>query len=512
MASLERSSTKSIPPAALLHISPLSSTPSSPDPLASPKSLFPSSPSALGPPKNDLPPPSRPSSPPPYSVIDGYQRVVIIILVCAAGFLGPVAGNIYVPLLARFQTVFNASAVAINGTVSAFMGVFAIAPIVWGVFADRYGRKPSYFLSLGIFVLASILLASLPPKLATLYVLRVFQSIGASAVMSIGAATMADIIEPRLRGTYIAYFMLGPQSGPILGPILSLVASNGNWRWVFGILAIAGGIIYISIIVWLPETNRSIVGNGYGIRIKLLNRIELFHPASFTDRPPQPPKQFLRAITYPPVLICALISGLLFASFYGVMVKTAFVLRDVYGFNTLQVSLSYLCPGASLMIGSISSGRISDRIQAKKGQEHLHEKRLILTVPGLVLQMCAVISWGWLVHLRVHVATVIMFLFFVGFGTTWVLTICTAYLTQCAGGRPATKVALANAFRNAGAAIAAAVIEPLVRIMGLSWCFTGLGLTGLISLAMIAALAKWRKTWKEKFELAERRAQISMKT
>lgn len=434
-----------------------------------------------------------------------------MILVCAAGFLGPVAGNIYVPLLARFQLVFNASAEAINGTVSAFMGVFAIAPIAWGIFSDRYGRKPGYVLLLGVFVVASILLASLPPRLATLYVFRVLQSVGASAVMSIGAATMADIIEPRLRATYIAYFMLGPQLGPILGPILSLVASDGDWRWVFGVLAIAGGVIYFAIIVWLPETNRSLVGNGQGVEIKFFNRIELFHPSSLTEKPPQPPKQFLRAITYPPVLICAIISGLLFASFYGIMVKTAFVLKDVYGFNTIQVSLLYLCPGGSLMLGSISSGKLSDHIQSRRKQEHHHEKRLILTIPGLILQMCAVTSWGWVIHKRAHVAVLLVLTFFVGFGTTWVLTICTAYLTQCSGGRPATKVALANAFRNAGAAIAAAVIEPFVNIMGIHWCFTGLGLTGVISLALIAALAKWGSVWKERFDQKEKAAKASMK-
>ena len=41
----------------------------------------------------------------------------------------------------------------------------------------------------------------------------------ASAVLSIGAATLADIFEPRERGTMMGIYYAAPLLGPSLGPI-----------------------------------------------------------------------------------------------------------------------------------------------------------------------------------------------------------------------------------------------------------------------------------------------------
>ncbi|KAK7679815.1 hypothetical protein QCA50_017141 [Cerrena zonata] len=122
------------------------------------------------------------------------------------------------------QAAFKVSATTINATVSVFMAVFALAPLFWASWADFGGRK-------------------------TLYL-----AFGVSSVMSVGAGTVADVVEPKNRAKAISYFMLGPQLGPILGPIFSLISSNGDWRWIFGFLAILGGIVFFLILFCLPET------------------------------------------------------------------------------------------------------------------------------------------------------------------------------------------------------------------------------------------------------------------
>lgn len=442
--------------------------------------------------------------PPKYSAFEHPQRTVILFIICAAGFLGPVAGNIYIPLLPEFTQVFHSLEGAINGTVSAFMGVFAVAPIFWGLMSDRYGRKPGYVFSLGFYILASILLAAVPPNLAALYVLRVVQAIGAAGVMSIGAGTVADMIEPKKRATFMSYFMLGPQLGPVLGPILSLIAADGDWRWIFGFLAIIGGLVYIAMYTLLPETLRSLVGNGlvYLQNPKWLHLTVIQPKVVEANMPPRLTwAAFWRILRFPPVLLSSVISGLMFSTFYGVMVSFAQVLKEHYKFSRVGVSLSYLCPGASLVLGSLIAGRLSDYFHRRLGPKAMPESRFSLMFVGLFISMASVIGVGWVIFTETHVAALYVVVFFAGFGMTWVFIISTTYLTQCPTRQPATTVLIANMFRNVGAAIALAVMDTLIKKMGVQWCFTGLGLIDVIGLALSLLLVTHGSKWRKQYDL-----------
>lgn len=66
-------------------------------------------------------------APPPYSAFSINRRRFILAVVTAAGFFGPLCGAVYLPSLKLFQTIFKTSEAAVNGTVSMYMIVFAIA-------------------------------------------------------------------------------------------------------------------------------------------------------------------------------------------------------------------------------------------------------------------------------------------------------------------------------------------------------------------------------------------------
>lgn len=54
---------------------------------------------------------------------------------------------------------------------------------------------------------------------------------------AVGAGTVADVTEPRLRASALSLFLLGPQVGPILGPLIGgQFAVQDRWRWIFGFL------------------------------------------------------------------------------------------------------------------------------------------------------------------------------------------------------------------------------------------------------------------------------------
>jgi hypothetical protein len=70
---------------------------------------------------------AAPPPPPPYSAFSVNRRRFILGVVTAAGFFGPLCGAVYLPSLKLFQTIFRTSETAVNGTVSMYMVVFAIA-------------------------------------------------------------------------------------------------------------------------------------------------------------------------------------------------------------------------------------------------------------------------------------------------------------------------------------------------------------------------------------------------
>lgn len=131
--------------------------------------------------------------PPPYCGFSPARRRFIVAIVSVAGFLGPLAGGIYLPALPVLEQDFRVSSAAINATVSVFMAFCAFSPLVWGAHADWKGRRPLYIIALAIYLVANILLAALPANFGALLFLRMMQAFGCSSVISLGAGTIADV-------------------------------------------------------------------------------------------------------------------------------------------------------------------------------------------------------------------------------------------------------------------------------------------------------------------------------
>lgn len=157
------------------------------------------------------------------------------------------------------------------------------------------------------------------------------------------------------------------------------------------------------------------------------------------------------------------------------------------------------------MAGSTISGRISDYQLRTYNKLHpdnpAHpERRLHLQIPGIVVSLSGVIMFGWFAHFHIHVSSVIISSSIAAFGMTWVFITTTAYLTESTKNTPATLVALAGLFRNPAAAVAAAVIEPLIGKMGIGWCFNGLAFVELACVASSIWLLLMGKEMRRKLE------------
>jgi len=114
------------------------------------------------------------------------------------------------------------------------LAMTATVPL-WGKLADLYSKKLLMQLSLGMFVVGS-LVAGLTPNVEVLILSRVIQGIGAGGVTALALIVMAAMIPPRELGRYSgifgAVFGIGTIAGPLIGGVLVDTSWLG-WRWCF---------------------------------------------------------------------------------------------------------------------------------------------------------------------------------------------------------------------------------------------------------------------------------------
>lgn len=120
---------------------------------------------------------------------------------------------------------------AITGTVY-FVGM-ALGQLIYGVLADRFGRRPVLLVGIGIYAVGA-LASTLAPNLAVLLMARFVWGLGASAPTVLRFAIARDLYTgdqmARVVSTFSAVFLLGPIIVPFIGEAILTV---GDWRSVF---------------------------------------------------------------------------------------------------------------------------------------------------------------------------------------------------------------------------------------------------------------------------------------
>lgn len=85
----------------------------------------------------------------------------------------------------------------------------------------------------------------------------------------------------------------------------------------------------------------------------------------FTDKYSPPPqitfKNFINIFKMKHIVLVSVCVSLQFSLYYAFIITLAHVLQDDYSFNNLTSAVSYVVPGVGLIIGNLTSGRISDR-------------------------------------------------------------------------------------------------------------------------------------------------------
>ena len=107
----------------------------------------------------------------------------------------------------------------------------AVAPL-YGRVSDIYGRRPTLYAALGLFLLGSVI-AALSPNLFTLIGARAVQGIGGGGLFALSQILIGDMLPPRERGRYSAWISGMWAVAGIAGPLLGGTLAEFYWPSIF---------------------------------------------------------------------------------------------------------------------------------------------------------------------------------------------------------------------------------------------------------------------------------------
>ncbi|KAF2818556.1 MFS general substrate transporter [Ophiobolus disseminans] len=455
----------------------------------------------------------------PYSIYSGKEKWLIVGMVGLAGFYSPLPANIYFPAIPTLARAFGQSIDAMNQTVTVYLVFQALSPMLWGPISDRHGRRLVYLVCLSILVASSIGMALCPTEhFWLLLCLRCFQSGGSASTIALGAGVIGDISTTSERGGYFGMFNLGPMLAPCIGPALGGVLSQElGWRSIFWTLVIMVAVCLLCIALFLPETLRSIAGNGsipVPKRLRALVPIvgrkaahEIYDPATKT-KSKQSVNPFV-LFTYPDVIVLLTFTGIVYAVNYTITATISSAFSKIYPeLSETVIGLCYLPTGAGMIIGSTMTGKMLDweyaRIKKAAGEHFTIEYARLRIMPFyLVLFIICVISWGWAIQARAHMAVPLIIGVFLGWTSMGILNTTMTLNIDILQSRSSGATACTNLVRCSLAAIMISVIDRMTSAWGDGWTYTFWGGICALLLPLMLLEIRMGPVWRGKREAAE---------
>jgi MFS transporter, DHA1 family, multidrug resistance protein len=218
--------------------------------------------------------------------IGGRELISILALVMSIVAL---AVDIMLPAFADIRSEFGLSSdsTAAAGLITTFLLGLALSQLVYGVLADRFGRKPILYVGIGLYIggaLASLMANSLD----WLLVARFVWGVGAASPRILTLSVLRDVYSgermARAMSFVMAIFILIPVVAPSIGAVIT---DWIGWRGVIGstvVVALLVGFWTLRLPETLKPENRLVLtwaDVARAGRVVMTNRVTVGYMLSF---------------------------------------------------------------------------------------------------------------------------------------------------------------------------------------------------------------------------------------
>ncbi|PSR75447.1 major facilitator superfamily domain-containing protein [Coniella lustricola] len=456
-----------------------------------------------------------------YHVFDAKKKWFVVVMIGAAGLFSGLSSNIYFPSLDAIATVCS----------------LPIAPVIWGSFSDALGRRPIYIASFTVYIISNIAL-SITPNFAVLMVFRGLQAAGSASTVSIGNGVIQDIATPSERGGFISFYQAIRNFSIAIGPVLGGLLSNFfGFRSIFVFLVILSSITIVMIITFLPETMRSITGNG-AIRVRGIYKPLYYYikgePPYMEEsdepilRKPVQLKTFtdpLKLLGQTDILLNLIFGGVVYAIWSMVTSSTTLLFKGPFHLSELTLGLVFLPNGLGTIIGSTVVGNLMTKNYKRLEQEYIiaHDLPKDYKLPAknipvdFPIEEARLSNLWWITALFITstalygftlnnttllavpgwIGVPLMLQFLIAATSNAVFAVNQTIITDLCPGKGASATAINNLVRCSLGAVGVAFVDTLITTYGSAVAFFALAMIMILICPLAMVNWFWGPGWRQ---------------
>ncbi|GME74964.1 unnamed protein product [Ambrosiozyma monospora] len=456
---------------------------------------------------------------PPYTILTDRERYMLSALLSAIGLVSCISMPIYWVALTEIQHDFNITEEQTNLTVTAYLVLQAISPMVFSNAGDYFGRRPVILTCLIGGVAVNVGLAVTDAYWLMIF-LRCLLAMFVSPVISINMSVVGDFTTRRNRGGIASivsgFTLIGQALAPFLGSVMD---TAWNWRAIFWFSAAFDGLVFALVLFLLPETRRTIVGNlsvvpknwlYYSpvlvfLKKRLVNDRSTLMPKTAGGFNPFASLWLLRN---PEVPLSLLPCSLVFATWTIAMATLSTSFVQDYGYSTLKVGLCFFSSGGATIIGTLTSGKMLDKVYRKMKKNYI-EKNEELTeegtetpaipfnilkarlgfypVPALAVAGFT-LMFGWCTSEHVNIAPIIIAMFVISLFTMFPMSSVNTLLVDLYPEMSGSAASLNNLFRCGMSAIFMSCLSKMNSSMTIGGTYSFMAGIDFVSISLILFL------------------------
>lgn len=121
----------------------------------------------------------------------------------------------------------------LSWVVTAYILASTVSAPLYGKLGDLYGRRIMVFISVGLFLLGS-LLCGMSGTMLNLILARTVQGLGGGGLFVLALSVVGDVVKPedrgKVQGMFAAVFSVSSMIGPLIG---GWFVEQASWHWIF---------------------------------------------------------------------------------------------------------------------------------------------------------------------------------------------------------------------------------------------------------------------------------------